>query len=533
MNNLQSLKDALVADRSAEEKVEVNQRHLIDKILARYSAEFTVFRELLQNSNDAGAKRVQIIFEAEALKKGGALMVKNITFRNNGRAFSEEDWRRLRKIAEGNPDEEKTWGRLGGWMEGIGHRVLGGDMLYTKRGKNPDESQSEWTSFFLNLREPIDIPGSSEFGRFIATSLGFTATLRRVEVLVNNERILSLHKKAAEPRPLSFTKSDYTLASPNRIFALDAVSIRHVQLDVEIRTGFDFAKNRPGVLDELKVFMRIAGATLQVSLNSTVAKEMERTTKKRPPSSTPMQIMFSNYNEYESSSGIREKKVALFDDLIPARSSQGRVFIGFPTHQTTGCAIQLAAHLIPTVERESIDFVDRTLANWNQELLCMGGLLARIVYDDDMAATQRLYSEMILDVEAETWLHKCGAHTSREGAVLNEGCAVMKATHSARAVLARVALIGDDNELLDAGLVGYGHAFQLPVSEPPLKERNNLGKGYPVRCPSSINTSLSSILLLQKLSTLLEHYRGDDGSLFYEGAHRRVREADVVEWEDA
>jgi len=65
----------------------VNQRALIDKVLARYSGEFTgqsrlprvpllallehcldkntVFRELLQNSDDAGARSVEIRFETE------------------------------------------------------------------------------------------------------------------------------------------------------------------------------------------------------------------------------------------------------------------------------------------------------------------------------------------------------------------------------------------------------------------------------------------------------------------------------------
>lgn len=38
-----------------EEAVEVNQRGLIEKILARYSGEYTVFRELLQNADDAQA----------------------------------------------------------------------------------------------------------------------------------------------------------------------------------------------------------------------------------------------------------------------------------------------------------------------------------------------------------------------------------------------------------------------------------------------------------------------------------------------
>lgn len=63
----------------------MNQRALIDKVLARYSGEFTgqfiwtdlqpqnalfssftVFRELLQNSSDAGAKNVQIHFETRS-----------------------------------------------------------------------------------------------------------------------------------------------------------------------------------------------------------------------------------------------------------------------------------------------------------------------------------------------------------------------------------------------------------------------------------------------------------------------------------
>ena len=48
-----------------DETVEVNQRALIDKVLARYSGEFTVFRELLQNSDDAQSKAVEIRFETQ------------------------------------------------------------------------------------------------------------------------------------------------------------------------------------------------------------------------------------------------------------------------------------------------------------------------------------------------------------------------------------------------------------------------------------------------------------------------------------
>ncbi len=44
----------------------MNQRALIDKVLARYSGEHTVFRELLQNADDAGATAAEIVFETRS-----------------------------------------------------------------------------------------------------------------------------------------------------------------------------------------------------------------------------------------------------------------------------------------------------------------------------------------------------------------------------------------------------------------------------------------------------------------------------------
>ena len=44
---------AAVDETGSETRVEVNQRALIDKILARYASAGAVYRELLQNSDDA------------------------------------------------------------------------------------------------------------------------------------------------------------------------------------------------------------------------------------------------------------------------------------------------------------------------------------------------------------------------------------------------------------------------------------------------------------------------------------------------
>ena len=85
-------------------KVEVDQRALVDKILARYATDFGALRELVQNADDAGATEVevQLLF---AINGSEPCCIK---VWNNGRAFNEADWLRVRKIAAGNPDESSV-----------------------------------------------------------------------------------------------------------------------------------------------------------------------------------------------------------------------------------------------------------------------------------------------------------------------------------------------------------------------------------------------------------------------------------------
>ncbi|KAJ3023841.1 hypothetical protein HKX48_000529 [Thoreauomyces humboldtii] len=236
--------------------------------------------------------------------------------------------------------------------------------------------------------------------------MAFTSNLKKVELLVDDVLVLSFVKKAAEPRPMSFANNLYSLTSPNNIFTLKTVAVKAIQLDVEVKV--DGAKD----LQQFSAFMRIATASLAVKAATGLVRDMERTTKKKPPSTTEMHMMCSNFDEYESSAAVREKS-SMFDALLPAPSAQGRIFIGFPTQQTTGGSPHLMAHLIPTVERESIDFVDPTLNTWNQELLSMGGLLSRMIFEDDLSEIDRLYSAMGAqnDPAASTWLYKKAAHT--------------------------------------------------------------------------------------------------------------------------
>jgi hypothetical protein len=69
----------------------------------------------------------------------------------------------------------------------------------------------------------------------------------------------------------------------------------------------------------------------------------------------------------------------IFAEVLPTKA--GRIFIGFPTAQTTGFLAHVSApSLIPTVERENIDLHARNIADWNKELLRVAGLACRITY---------------------------------------------------------------------------------------------------------------------------------------------------------
>lgn len=234
------------------------------------------------------------------------------------------------------------------------------------------------------------------------TLQGFTANLREVSVFLNTQRLFNLSKRMAEARPMKLDPTTIHTSSPQRMFTLRSVEIRQVQLDAEkysppTITNSLFSTPRPKIqegetlpMDKATIFLRIVTGNMDVKVTRDFEREMERSTKKKPPGKTTFSLIFTGREELDAS----EKQNAIFRDLIPF-PNQGRVFIGFPTHQTTGCGSHMAARFIPTVERESIDFVDRYIGVWNQELLAMGGLLCRVVYEDELDQIAKLYRELV------------------------------------------------------------------------------------------------------------------------------------------
>ena len=247
---------ALTESALPDEAITVNQRALIDKILARYSAEFTVFRELLQNADDAGASECELRLVSEPrpiphVPDTQALLTQ-WTFRNNGAPFSDDDWHRLRRIAEGNPDPE----RIGAFGVGFyslfsvcdepivssGDQLMGffwkGDALFTRRAHAPAQAASStgvpWTTFLMALREPTPFPESPlALCQFLATSLTFTSHVRSVGLYLDDQLLCHLDKHVGAPEPLVPSRH-LRATSPEKIMAVQELHTSPLQVHVRV-----------------------------------------------------------------------------------------------------------------------------------------------------------------------------------------------------------------------------------------------------------------------------------------------------------
>ncbi|CAG8539361.1 9116_t:CDS:10 [Paraglomus occultum] len=381
--SLEDLRRRVLAKNTGK-KVEVNQRALIDKILARYCTNFVVYRELLQNADDAKASRIEINFRTEVVGQikerpsNSSNEYNVIEFKNNGSPFSEKDWDRLKKIAEGNPDEQKI-GAFGVGFYSVfslceepfvssGRECMAfsweDDLLIYRRDEM--ESNVEWTTILMNTREPMEIPDLEQFGNFLVTSMAFTENIREISVAVDDISKLNLSKKVEDSHAMDISK--YTTGIlRNEMFHLKSVNLQHVKIEA---TSTVITPNVN------TISIRTAAGHLNVHVTKEFSAKMERIIKKKPPNETAIQMIFSEFNENENS--INNGNI--FKDLVP-HTEQGKIFIGFPTSQTTGCSLHLAARVIPTVERESIDLAEITLAKYNGQMLSMAGVLSRILYD--------------------------------------------------------------------------------------------------------------------------------------------------------
>ncbi|KAH6912025.1 hypothetical protein BKA70DRAFT_1266286 [Coprinopsis sp. MPI-PUGE-AT-0042] len=458
-----SVKDA-VWNTDHDEAVEVNQRALIDKVLARYSGDFSVVRELLQNSDDAQAKAVEIRFDTPKgegafvdastgrMKPHGEILIDCWTLKNDGGLFRSEDWDRLRKIAEGNPDEQK----IGAF--GVGFYTVfsvtnqpsvtsGGncmefywkehkDQLFVRSGTLNEESPSKWTTFRLPLQEPSAMPVPFDLIRFLSSSIAFMASIQTVSLFLNDICLAKLVKETKPSESMSLPKglSPRTKRGTMVVTGVNIIPIQihadvldWVQLSlaeegsraIEAKDSRSFgpsasvqhsaskssvshcADKQPIPFDNgrtaTSIRLSVFSADVSVKLGGKVLGGIRRCTKKNPPAEMRYDLVYSSYDEYIQGTIKDTQRLDrwLFQDLRADLKGQGtaRVIIGHATSQTTGIGGHMAARFIPTAEREAIDFAAEHVSVWNKALLEVGGILSRVAYEYEFAGIEKRWDE--------------------------------------------------------------------------------------------------------------------------------------------
>ncbi|KAK4236236.1 hypothetical protein C8A03DRAFT_35873 [Achaetomium macrosporum] len=454
-----------------EEAVTVDTRALIDKVLARYSGEWTTLRELIQNAADAQATTVKVKWETlpstqvplPAVTSQSELIkhtishhtLRRLVVQNNGQPFTDTDWRRLKKIAEGNPDETKI-GAFGVGFYSVfadceepfvssGNEAMAfywkGNALFTRKVTLPPGEGSSDTTFVLDYRSTTTpVPNLLSVSQFLATSLTFVA-LQNIEFWIDDWKVLALQKKSSPslsvpiPRDLETKTKDglMKLATADRTstqidakfmsvigwkpqISASAAKSHESYYTSELPSLKSFfsrltsssshsgqrgkaAKEEKAIQDAIAedltatststIFLRVISAQIATHVSSSFAAELERATKKPPPKMTKISILTSSYDETvasEASSSSKAAKVAdVFASVLPSKKPGGRIFIGFPTTQTTGAGMHVSApSIIPTVEREAIDLNARWVRTWNMELLRAVGIMSRLAFANEM-----------------------------------------------------------------------------------------------------------------------------------------------------
>ncbi|KAH6615369.1 hypothetical protein C7974DRAFT_64864 [Boeremia exigua] len=213
--------------------VSVDQRALINTVLARYSTKFAAFRELISNAADAAATTVKIQITTSPRTPSNPNVppasspdlvrlhnvVREVVVHNNGKFFGPDDWDRLTKIGKGNPNIN-TIGMFGlgfysvfeltdepiivSRAEAVAFQWMG-DMLHHKHVKLPPESCIQETQVIMKYKDvTAKVPNLSELGQFLACSLAFV-NLSNMELWLDDWKILALSKSTDTTSDLPLT----------------------------------------------------------------------------------------------------------------------------------------------------------------------------------------------------------------------------------------------------------------------------------------------------------------------------------------
>ncbi|KAK9467971.1 hypothetical protein V1512DRAFT_260474 [Lipomyces arxii] len=412
------------ANGASSETVAVNHRALITRTLSKYPVDHALFRELIQNSADAGATTVKIEFMTEKPVRMDSITdihkstVKRLRISNDGMSFRPDDWDRLREIAKGNPDETKI-GAFGVGFYSVfavtdepmvvsGPTAMNfyyvGDQLHYRRIKVPETTGDAvgWTTIDLPYPSPKPLPELQHFTSFLAQSLTFVK-LQQIVFTVDGISLLTIQKIKSEPIPMSISR-EINLKSLDQTMKLERAETEAVQIKAKYLNATQLGKSeteakglmafglkfiqaftseaeKPSEYTDAVIFLRNVTGYIITSPSSSFAKKLQGAIMKPPPKHASISMIALNKDEADSS----QLKSGIAAQIFPKSFADAKVFIGFPTKQTTALKSHIAApQAIPTMERAAVDTANAYVKDWNKEMMYMAGVLTRIVYGSEM-----------------------------------------------------------------------------------------------------------------------------------------------------
>ena len=116
----------------------------------------------------------------------------------------------------------------------------GKDQLLARSGTlPPTDSEPErsstgnpWTSFTMDLREPSILEGPLDLARFFVTSLTFMRTMKKIDMLVDDVRVLRISKEVDKKTRVS--KKGMRTSSTNGMMSITGVDATGMTITAEV-----------------------------------------------------------------------------------------------------------------------------------------------------------------------------------------------------------------------------------------------------------------------------------------------------------
>jgi curved DNA-binding protein CbpA len=414
--------DQLVRTRR---EVEVNVKAMIYRILSRYPSKLAMYREVIQNSNDAGAKSMKLTLERDDC---GGHPAPCFVVQDDGKGFDDESWERLITIASGNPDPNKVGGFGVGFYSVFSVTdtpIVQSNGLQLKFGWEGNElvahkgpvtntkftSAPHTTALILplgNITALVDQVNRNHFMVFLTKSLSFTSSLQEISLAgLPSMEAFTARKEVTTTIPPDANNISSSV-SPNGIFNFEegSVAISQVTFHTTVKK-----KGEELSTHAFAVLVKASARMLHYEKNTTLTRYIySKTGKKTLPKQLPVAILqpipsASSTSEDEAEAAREACISGTSSDLAPcAFLPPGNLFVGFATTQTTGSSFHLDARFYATMDRDSIEMGqggkndahvgDNPLMTFNADLLFMGGRVAKLALDVLLKTSSGLPHEM-------------------------------------------------------------------------------------------------------------------------------------------